>query len=397
MASNESRQTFAYNILTTYNAYNLDGIDIDWEYPGHVGEEGNKVDPSDSDNFLLFLQLLRESLPPSAKLSAATQTTPFVGTNGQPMTDVTEFAKVLDWILIMNYDVWDCKSFIYFGKSNLTADSFTFTPRVASETPGPNAPFYNACQNSTQPLANAVAAYTSWTAAGFPASQMVLGIPSYGYLSKSDATELRTRTLSRLFGRSRNVAASASKNSSSSSVPDSSSAPSPSSTPGSSSTPSSSAPTSSSTQDFSSAYDSSYMSSSIPSSSVSADTPSPSSNGTSTQGQANITVTSSDPQIQFRDLVRQGALVFSNSSSNSTNGTFIAAGGYTRIWDKCSNTPFLRSESAGQIITYDDPQSLGMKAAFVKKMGMLGANLFDVHGDTDQWDLIDSVIEQFNV
>jgi chitinase len=32
-----------------------------------------------------------------------------------------------------------------------------------------------------------------------------------------------------------------------------------------------------------------------------------------------------------------------------------------------------------------------LKAAFAKKMGMCGVNMFDVHGDTDGWDLVDAI------
>jgi len=105
----ESRRVFAENILAVYNAFNLDGIDLDWEYPGHQGAEGNLVDPHDTANFLLFLQYLRTVLPPCARISAAAQTLPFVDAQEQPLQDVSDFADSLDWVLIMNYDVWGCK------------------------------------------------------------------------------------------------------------------------------------------------------------------------------------------------------------------------------------------------------------------------------------------------
>jgi hypothetical protein len=71
--------------------------------------------------------------------------------------------------------------------------------------------------------------------------------------------------------------------------------------------------------------------------------------------------------------------------------SFQGAGGFTRHWDLCSSTPFLRSEFAEQIITFDDPHSLSLKAAWVKESEILGVNIFDVHGDTDDWDLVDSI------
>lgn len=106
VSTNQSRSVFVGNILTVYKAFNLDGIDIDWEYPGRQGEGDNEVNSNDSANFLSFLQLLRYTLPPCAVITAATLTTTFSGPDGQPMSDVSEFSKVLDWILLMNYDVW---------------------------------------------------------------------------------------------------------------------------------------------------------------------------------------------------------------------------------------------------------------------------------------------------
>jgi chitinase len=60
----------------------------------------------------------------------------------------------------------------------------------SSSTPGPNAPLGNLCGTSKQPQASAEAAYAQWTAAGFPANKMLLGLPLYGYVSQSTATTL---------------------------------------------------------------------------------------------------------------------------------------------------------------------------------------------------------------
>lgn len=97
-------------------------------------------------------------------------------------------------------------------------------------------------------------------------------------------------------------------------------------------------------------------------------------------------------QVQFNTLVSEGALqITASNGSKPWNATYGASGGFTRFWDGCSSTPFLRSSAEDQVITYDDPQSLYMKAAFVKSSGMLGVNLFDIHGDTDAFDLVDSL------
>lgn len=106
VASSESREIFARNILDCYHRFNLDGIDIDWEFPGREGAEGNNIDRNDSTNFLYLLRRLRAILPPDARITAAAQTVPFVDDSGRPMEDVSKFADILDWVLLMNYDVW---------------------------------------------------------------------------------------------------------------------------------------------------------------------------------------------------------------------------------------------------------------------------------------------------
>ena len=122
-----------------------------------------------------------------------------------------------------------------------------------------------------------------------------------------------------------------------------------------------------------------------------------------------------DGQVQFRSLIKQRALQYipalpafgpnATSSDPATSAEltriayaghqitnlFTALGGFQRRWDSCSSTPYLTSPAAKQVISYDDPQSLEMKAVFVREAGMLGVNMFDVHGDTDQWDLTDAI------
>lgn len=48
----------------------------------------------------------------------------------------------------------------------------------------------NSCGTSSQPQANAEAALEQWTRAGMPPSKLLLGLATYGYVSKSKATKL---------------------------------------------------------------------------------------------------------------------------------------------------------------------------------------------------------------
>lgn len=53
---------------------------------------------------------------PNKRLSTCTTQQAYIGANGSPLTDVSAFAKVLDNILVMNYDVWGGK-FSTFSRS----------------------------------------------------------------------------------------------------------------------------------------------------------------------------------------------------------------------------------------------------------------------------------------
>ncbi|KAF9523268.1 glycoside hydrolase family 18 protein [Crepidotus variabilis] len=166
MSTTTNRLTLSTILTNIVALHGLDGVDIDWEYPNAPGN-GIPHSPADTFNLLKFFQILRVALGPSRLISAAVAHQPWLEANGGPMKDVSAFAKELSFVNIMNYDV--------FG---------------ASETPGPNAPLGNLCGSSKQPMASAHAAFAQWTQAGMPASNLLLGLALYGYVSKSSAKKL---------------------------------------------------------------------------------------------------------------------------------------------------------------------------------------------------------------
>ncbi|KAF9160214.1 hypothetical protein DFQ27_001677 [Actinomortierella ambigua] len=142
------------------NGYGMDGVDLDWEYPGRQGAVCNVVSPNDSANYLLLLKELRTALntefPNSHKLlTAAVRIQPFDGPNGAPLASVADFVQYFDFIMIMAYDLmggW-------------------------SATTGPNAPLV------AHPHGDSVS-YTSgmnaWLSAGWPKNKLIMGTPFYG-------------------------------------------------------------------------------------------------------------------------------------------------------------------------------------------------------------------------
>ncbi|TFY53139.1 hypothetical protein EVJ58_g9617 [Rhodofomes roseus] len=165
--NSSNNAAFVQTCVDTVNTYNLDGIDIDWEYPNETGA-GNLHSSDDAANLLTFFTSLRSALGSSKIISAAVTDLPWIGSDGNPLTDVSAYAQQMTYANIMNYDV--------FGSS--------------TTSPGPNAPLGNLCGNTTAPQYSAEAAFSQWTGAGFPAGQLVLGLPLYGYVSQSSTTTL---------------------------------------------------------------------------------------------------------------------------------------------------------------------------------------------------------------
>ncbi|KAI7827496.1 putative endochitinase, partial [Gamsiella multidivaricata] len=173
VASASLRKTFINNALVfvrkntlgdnaaTPDGWDMDGIDIDWEYPGRAGADCNTYSPQDSANYLLLLKELRAQLdaefPSKHKfITAAVRVQPFDGSNGRPQTDVSAFVPYFDWISLMVYDIhgsW-------------------------SATTGPNAPFGTPSPPG-EPF-GVIQAVTSWKSAGWPSSKLVVGTAFYG-------------------------------------------------------------------------------------------------------------------------------------------------------------------------------------------------------------------------
>ncbi|KAJ7198588.1 glycoside hydrolase family 18 protein [Mycena pura] len=161
-SSAANRSTFVSALSSAVTTYKLDGIDIDWEYPNNVGA-GNPFGSADAANLLSLLTSLRTALGTSKIISAAVTDLPWIGSDGNPISDMSAYAAQMTYANLMNYDI--------FGDW--------------SPEPGPNAPLGNLCGTSSQPQYSAEAAFAQWTAAKFPANKLLLGLPLYGYVLDS--------------------------------------------------------------------------------------------------------------------------------------------------------------------------------------------------------------------
>ncbi|KAI9317233.1 glycoside hydrolase [Dichotomocladium elegans] len=155
--TDKSRQSFSDILVKACKEYDLDGIDIDWEYPNSPnGMSCNRKNPQDTANLLKFLLLLRKKLdaafPQDRKwLSAAVATSVFNDENRKP-------TEILD-------PKW---------KSALDA-AYDLNGYWAKQTAS-NSPLYG--ESSVD------SAVKAWKKAGIPSSQLVVGVPFYGYTTR---------------------------------------------------------------------------------------------------------------------------------------------------------------------------------------------------------------------
>ena len=155
----ESREGFGKSAIELMQKYQLDGIDLDWEYPGQIGED-NGFRPEDKQNFSLLLGEIRRQLDELGTKSKTNYLLTIATGGDQNYIDHTELGeaqKHLDFINIMTYD-------FYSGLDSLT---------------GHHANLYDSKQAPTTSK-SVLASVERHLKAGVPANKIVLGIPFYG-------------------------------------------------------------------------------------------------------------------------------------------------------------------------------------------------------------------------
>ncbi|QHT71965.1 glycoside hydrolase family 18 protein [Rhodocytophaga rosea] len=159
-----SRKKFAQSSVDIIRKYKLDGVDIDWEYPGMPGEEGNVYRPEDKQNFTLMFKSLREELDLLEKQEGKKKllTTAVAGfAQFLDHTEMNKASQYLDYVNLMTYDL--------FSGDTAVHHAGLYASRL---------------YKSTRYSDHAVQAFMK---AGVPASKLVLGIPFYGRSFKLQA------------------------------------------------------------------------------------------------------------------------------------------------------------------------------------------------------------------
>ncbi len=105
-ASAEKRRRFAQSCAEMVRTYGIDGIDIDWEYPGYRAQGGG---PADRKNFTLLLREIRDSLH-VLQLTSGRQLylSSAFGCAPTRMADIEweQVTPLLDFVNMMTYDFY---------------------------------------------------------------------------------------------------------------------------------------------------------------------------------------------------------------------------------------------------------------------------------------------------
>ena len=151
-----SRYNFARNVQKLINDYKLDGIDLDWEYPGSSAS-GIKSRPQDRDNFTLLITALRDVLGPNTWISVAgTGDSTYINNS----VEIDKIAPLITHFNLMSYDFTAGET----GSSGQKHQANLYDSALS--LPGYSTDRY------VRNLINA----------GMPSEKILLGVPFYGRL-----------------------------------------------------------------------------------------------------------------------------------------------------------------------------------------------------------------------
>jgi chitinase len=81
-----------------------------------------------------------------------------------------------------------------------------------------------------------------------------------------------------------------------------------------------------------------------------------------------------ETEFPYDRLYADGYLSFANGRSVGING-------YTRFWDAVAQVPYLYSAAARRMVTFEDPESIGIKMNYVNQTGLGGAMFWELSED----------------
>ena len=155
----ETRRVFEDSVMEFLTQYDLDGLDIDWEYPGMPGA-GHPFRAEDKQNFTALTKELRARFDAKVrKTGRRLYLTVAMGASDEVIvhTEMRKVARYVDTVNLMTYDYFEAGS---------------------DPTTGHHAPLF---ANPADPKkASSDETVKAFEKAGVPAEKILLGVPFYG-------------------------------------------------------------------------------------------------------------------------------------------------------------------------------------------------------------------------
>lgn len=158
----DARETFAQSAVEFVRAFDLDGLDLDWEYPVAAGMPNNHRDESDKENHTLLLQAVRDAFIEAEKEDGKEYLVTIAGAANWAYAENNELSKIaeiVDYVAIMAYDINGTWSGLTGHNAPLHSDP------LEAEIRG-----WNFGVDGTLAIYGAV-----------PKDKLVLGLPFYGH------------------------------------------------------------------------------------------------------------------------------------------------------------------------------------------------------------------------
>jgi chitinase len=155
----ESRHVFVESAADFVTRYDLDGLDVDWEYPGMAGS-GHPFRAEDKQNFTSLMKELRQQFDHvSARTGRKLYLTIAAGALDEYLahTEMDQVARYVDTVNLMTYDSYEAGS-----------DAIT----------GNHAPLFADPADPKKSSADYVV--RAFEKAGVPNAKILLGVPFYG-------------------------------------------------------------------------------------------------------------------------------------------------------------------------------------------------------------------------
>ncbi|MBQ1673595.1 MAG: glycoside hydrolase family 18 [Bacteroidales bacterium] len=155
--SDANRKAFAADCKAFLEKYGIDGIDLDWEFPG-LSWSGAACDQAvDTDNYVLLVKQLRETLGDKYEISYAGYCSDKVSTSGGwRYVDIAAMDPYVDYVNIMTYDLDE-------------------------------APHHHSALQDSRAYKDCARAVQAYLNAGVSPKKLVLGVPFYGRHSWSQS------------------------------------------------------------------------------------------------------------------------------------------------------------------------------------------------------------------